>query len=72
MLDSKEHYDLMAEFEKLFRSQSQGGMWQFRGRVERERDKALWAKGYVYENGEVNQQFLAFRAGYMLGKAANE
>lgn len=55
----KEHYDLMANFEKLFKHR----------RLDKE-DKAMWPKGVVYQDGEVNQLFLAYRHGYALGKVA--
>lgn len=58
MLLSQEHYDLMDMFEREHR-----GL-----RLDREKDKALWAKGHVYENGEANELFVAYRKGYMLGK----
>lgn len=59
MLFSKEHYDLMAVFEK-----------EFKGfRLDKE-EKSLWAKGAIYQNGETNNMFLAYRKGYSLGKVA--
>jgi hypothetical protein len=61
MLLSKEHYELMTQFEKQFKGK----------RLDREKDKALWAMGQVYENGEVNTLFQAFRLGYQLGKSIN-
>jgi hypothetical protein len=59
MLDSQEHADLMEFFERQQRGR----------RLDRERDKALWARGHVYQSGEVNELFLAFRKGYALAKA---
>lgn len=55
-LFDKEHYELIAEFEKVFK-----------GRFDKEA-KERWAKGYIYQNGEINQLFIAFRHGYALGK----
>lgn len=57
MLASKEHYDLMAQFEKAFRGH----------RFDREA-KEYWPKGHVYQDGHVNNLFLAYRMGYALGK----
>lgn len=51
MLYDKEHYDLMAAFE---RSHS--------GRFDKE-DKSLWPKGIVYQDGRMNELFLSFRQG---------
>jgi hypothetical protein len=59
MLKSKEHIDLMAQFEKLHSGK----------RLDREKNKELWAKGSVYENGDVNELFIAYRHGYSLAKA---
>lgn len=61
MLKDKEHYDLLAAFEKQFKYK----------RLDRE-PKDLWAKGRIYQNGEVNELFLAFRLGYSLGKVVNQ
>jgi hypothetical protein len=58
MLNTKEHYDLMAQFEKEFKH----------CRLDRERDKELWKAGQVYENGETNELFKAYRIGYTLGR----
>ena len=58
MIDTKEHYDLMAQFERSFR-----GL-----RFDREEDKELWKMGYVYQSGETNKLFLAYRMGYSYGK----
>ena len=61
MIKSKEHYDLMMQFEKEFR-----GL-----RTDREKDKNLWTSGNVYQDGRTNQIFKAYRQGYSLGKAMN-
>lgn len=61
MLKSKEHYDLMAQFEKDFRYK----------RLDKEENKEQWVRGYVYANGEVNELFKAYRLGYSLAKAIN-
>jgi hypothetical protein len=57
----KEHHDLMANFEKLYKGR----------RLDRE-DKALWPQGVIYQDGEVNRLFEAYRHGYALGKAATQ
>ena len=53
----KEHYELISQFEKDYN----------RYRLDKE-DKTLWDKGIIYQNGEVNNLFLAYRLGYTLGK----
>jgi hypothetical protein len=55
-LISKEHYDLMAQFEREYPFE----------RLDRE-PKELW-KTNVYQDGRVNSLFLAYRRGYSLGK----
>ncbi len=50
---SQEHYNMMADFER-----------QFPGNRFDKEPKAMWAKKAIYQNGEVNNMFLAFRAGY--------
>lgn len=62
-LHSQEHYDLIAAFEREFRR----GDFPGRGSLERE-PKDQWAGGSLYQNGEVNALFLAYRRGYALGK----
>lgn len=57
MLKTQEHYDLMAMFER-----------DFSGRMDKER-KELWAQGIVYQDGNVNELFKAYRLGYAYGKA---
>lgn len=59
MLKDREHYDLMASFESEF-----GGSY----RLDKE-PKELWPRGNVYQHGELNQLFLAYRRGYALAKA---
>lgn len=58
-LHTKEHYDLMAQFERTFQNE----------RLDRETDKELWIKGRIYQSGETNKLFLAYRLGYAFGKA---
>ena len=56
-LRAKEHYEIMAAFEKFFQAE---------GRKDKE-DKELWEKGLIYQNGDVNKLFLAFRLGVSYG-----
>lgn len=56
-ITSKEHYDLIAQFER-----------EFKGRFDKE-PKELWVKGHVYQSGEMNDKFTIFRKGYALGKS---
>lgn len=56
-LVSKEHYDLMCQFERDFKQE----------RLDRE-DKELWYRGRIYQSGKVNSLFLAYRLGYTFGK----
>lgn len=56
MLHDKEHYDLIAAFERTRKE-----------RFDKE-DKALWPKGVIYQDGRVNALFLAFREGYAYAK----
>lgn len=57
-LNSQDHIDLMAMFEREFSHM----------RLDRE-DKSMWPRGIVYQNGEANNAFLAYRRGYAFGRA---
>jgi len=57
MINSKEHYDLMDQFEKGF----------YYLRLDKE-ERKLWQNGIIYQNGETNNLFKAYREGYALGK----
>lgn len=57
-LGTQEHYDLMAQFEV-----------QQKGRRLDHELKHFWPQGIVYQDGEVNALFIAFRQGYALGIA---
>lgn len=57
-LFSNEHYELIAMFEREFRGE----------RMDKE-DKSEWAKGHVYQSGETNKLFLAYRRGHAYGRA---
>lgn len=56
-LNDKEHYDLMAAFERTRKHQ----------RLDKE-NKNIWKDGWIYQDGEVNSEFKAFREGYALAK----
>ena len=62
MLMTKEHYELMASFEREHKHR----------RLSREKDKELWKSGYVYEDGQVNDLFVAYRKGYALGTVSGD
>lgn len=53
MLQSKEFYELMSQFEKDLAPRN----------FQRE-DKHLWLKGVYYCNGETNNFFKAYQLGY--------
>ena len=57
LLHTKEHFDLMAQFEKDFPHL----------RLDKE-SKYLWEKKSIYQNGETNKLFIAYRIGYAFGK----
>lgn len=56
MLLTKEHYELMAQFEKAYH-----------GRMDKE-EKADWSRGIIYQDGKVNEMFKIYRAGFSYGK----
>lgn len=58
MLLSKEHEDLMKMFEKQYKHK----------RLDKEKDRDVMKNGNIYQNGEVNELFIAYRKGYALGK----
>ena len=58
-LFGKEHYEIMAEFEKQYKYE----------RLDKE-SKGLWNKCIIYQDGNVNNLFIAFRRGYSFGKTA--
>lgn len=57
-LKTQEHYDVIAMFERL----------GIGARFEKEQ-KELWPKGHVYQHGDTNNLFLAFRHGVAFGKS---
>ena len=60
-LGSKEHEDMIRMFERIFPHE---------GRLDKEA-KEFWARGNVYQHGEVNKLFLAFRHGVAYGEAVS-
>lgn len=61
MLKTKEHYDLLYQFEKDLKV------------LETDKEpKELWCKGIIYCNGKVNELFRAYRTGYAFGKTIGE
>lgn len=61
MLFSQEHYDLIAQFEKIYPKYARVSY-----RLDRE-DKALWASGHIYQHTPTNDAFLMYRLGYSFG-----
>ena len=57
-LTSKDHYEMIAFFDHQFKHL----------RLDKE-PKEMWSKGNIYQNGETNKLFLAFRQGVAYGKA---
>ncbi len=62
-LFSKEYYELMESFEKVFLVAGGYGI-----RFDREQDKGMVKRGYYYEHGETNNLFKAYLSGFELGK----
>lgn len=58
-LTTQQHYELIAQFEKEFRTE---------GRLTREA-KELWPRGHIYQDGRLNELFLAYRKGCAYGLA---
>jgi hypothetical protein len=59
-IGSKDFYELLAMFEREFPGY----------RLDRE-PKDLWAKGNIYQSGETNALFLAYRRGVAYGRASS-
>ena len=59
-IGEKEHLDLMEEFERGY----------YKGVLNIDRDSMWpWNRGSIYQDDKTNILFLAFRNGYVLGKA---
>jgi hypothetical protein len=61
MILTKEHADLMAQFERDCKL--------YIGRVDKE-SKDQWPRGIIYQDGKTNALFLIYRKGYAFGKFA--
>jgi len=59
MIKTKEHYDLMAQFEQDCKLHI--------GRTDKE-PKEFWPKGIIYQDGKTNQLFILYRQGYAFGR----
>lgn len=57
-LNSKEHIDIMAQFERDIKR-----IYVHSLRFDRE-DKSLWPIGHFYQDGTTNQIFQAYKLGY--------
>lgn len=63
-IDEREDiYVSIKDFERV------GAKFLFVSDFTKEKDKALWRKGYIYCNANVNDLFRAFRFGIACGKA---
>lgn len=60
-INGREHYEMMGSFERVFRGE---------GRFDRE-TKDLWPMGRVYQDGRINELFIAYRHGVAYGAAVN-
>jgi hypothetical protein len=60
MLNTQEHIDLIAMFEREP---------EYKGRRLDKESKASWARGVIYQDATLNELFLAYRRGYAFGKA---
>ena len=59
-LGSKEHDELLAQFERVSRLRLR--------EADRVKDKEWQRKGQFYNNGEINRDFINYRNGYSFGK----
>lgn len=57
-IKTQEHADLMAMFDRIYKGR----------RLDRE-NKKIWPMGRIYQDGELNELFLAFRQGVAYGRA---
>lgn len=56
-IHTQEHIDIIAMFER-----------EHSGRFDKE-TKSLWPMGRIYQDGQINELFLAYRRGYALARA---
>ncbi len=57
---TQDHYDLMDMFERIYKGEF---------RLDREVEKKDWSRGFVYQHGDANRMFKAFRHGVAYGVA---
>ena len=57
-IGTKEHYDMIENFEKNYRH----------ARLDKE-DKELWYGGRIYQDGRVNDYFYYFSLGYAMARS---
>lgn len=57
-IHTQEHIDLIAMFEREHSG----------GRFDKE-PKNFWSMGHIYQDGQLNELFLAYRRGYALARA---
>jgi hypothetical protein len=62
-LGSKDHYDAIAMFDKIARSQPAMGF-----RLDKE-NRVMWKKGIVYQDNAANVAFAAFLQGVAWGRS---
>lgn len=62
-IGSKDHYEAIAMFDKIVQASP-----TLRVRLEKE-DRAIWAKGRVYQDENANVAFAAFLQGVAWGRA---
>lgn len=60
-LKSREHAELIAQFEKDIKRQIYGA------RFDKE-PRESWKRGIIYQDGRTNEMFLIYRLGYGTGK----
>ncbi len=58
MLHTQEHDDLIAMFDR-----------EFKGHRLDQEARGAWKDGHIYQDGNLNEIFLAYRRGYALGKS---
>jgi hypothetical protein len=60
MLKTQEHEEIIKMFEI-----------EFKGRRFDKEPKAIWTMGRIYQDGQLNELFLAYRRGYAFAKATH-
>lgn len=67
MLQTKEFYELIEEFENSVKNTANNLPYIGGSRFEKE-PKEQWISGYIYSHGNTNDAFKFFAHGYSLGK----